>query len=82
MGFISVNTHMPQHVLDAMADAKRGRGERDGASEFGPGPSRNRADVAPLVNRAHRDGIMRDPADVGPRAFGHTGNEGDVERLG
>lgn len=60
------STNVPQHVLDAMADAKRGRRDRDGASEFGPGRSRNRADVAPLVNREHRDGIIRDPADLGP----------------
>ena len=60
----------PQHVLDAMADTKRGRNELAGASEFGPGRSHNRADVAPLADRRHRDGIIRDPADLAPGARG------------
>lgn len=41
------------HLRDAMADAKRTR-DRNGASEFGPGFSRDRSDVAPLVDRSHR----------------------------
>lgn len=67
MGLYSAN--VPQDLLDAMADAKRGRGDRDGASEYGPGRSRSRADVAPLVDRRHRDGILRDPADLGPTVY-------------
>jgi hypothetical protein len=69
MGLYSAN--VPQHVLDAMSDAKR-TPDRNGASEYGPGLSRSRADVAPLVDRRHRDGILRDPADLAPGALGHT----------
>jgi hypothetical protein len=61
-------TNLPPHLVDAMADAKRTR-DREGASEFGPGPSRHRADVAPLVDRRHRDGILRDPTILGPHVF-------------
>lgn len=64
MGLHSAN--VPQDLLDAMADAKRGSRDRQGASEYGPGRSRSRADVAPLVDRRHRDGIIRDPADLPP----------------
>ena len=69
--------HMPPEI----SAAKR-TPERRGASEFGPGPSRNGAEVAPQVNRDHRDGILRDRADLGPRAYGQTGNEGDVDSYG
>ncbi|MBS1695765.1 MAG: hypothetical protein JST91_26510 [Actinobacteria bacterium] len=65
---VAGSANVPQHVLDAMADAKRSP-DRAGASEFGPGPSRSRADVAPLVDRRHRDGIVRDPAIFGPHVF-------------
>lgn len=65
---VAGSASVPQHVLDAMADAKL-KPNRAGASEFGPGPSRNRADVAPLVNRRHRDGITRDSAILGPQVF-------------
>jgi hypothetical protein len=73
--------NIPQHLREAMADAKRAP-DRDGASEFGPGRSRNRADVAPLVNRAHRDGVLRSASDVGPRVYGETDNNGDVDSYG
>ena len=72
---------IPPHMREAMNTAKRSR-DRRGASEFGPGLSRKRADVAPLVNRAHRDGIMRSASDVGPRVYGQDGNEGDVDSYG
>jgi hypothetical protein len=63
-------------------NAARRTPDRYGASEFAPGRARNRADVAPLVNRAHRDGILRSASDVGPRVYGEDGNEGDVDTYG
>lgn len=44
---------IPQELLDAMADAKR-QPLREDASEYGPGISRDRTEVAPLVDRSHR----------------------------
>lgn len=76
-----MHNNVPAHLREAMDDAKRSR-DRRGASEFGPGLSRNRADVAPLVNRAHRDGTLRSAHDVGPRVYGQDGNEGDVDSYG
>jgi hypothetical protein len=72
---------IPPHLREATNAAKR-TPDRYGASEFGPGRSRNRADVAPLVNRAHRDGILRSARDVSPRVLGEDGNEGDVDTYG
>lgn len=53
MVFDNARANATQELIDAMHDAKA-HGDRAGASEYGPGPSRNRGDVAPLVNRDHR----------------------------
>jgi len=63
MVFENARANMTQELIDAMHDAKA-RGDRSGASEFGPGPSRDRHDVAPLVNRAHRRNSAPPPVAV------------------
>lgn len=57
-GFRDVNPYMPQHLADAIQDAKTRR-ERPDASEYGPGP-----DAAPLVNRDHRRTSATPPVPV------------------
>ncbi|BBZ34120.1 hypothetical protein MCNF_27250 [Mycolicibacterium confluentis] len=54
---------MTTETLNAIHDAKT-RSDRAGASEFGPGLSRNRQDVAPLVNRNHRRTASPPPIKV------------------
>lgn len=63
MVFDNARASATQELIDAMTDAKA-RGDRFGASEYGPGPSRNRDDVAPMVNRDHRRSSTPPPVEV------------------
>lgn len=63
MVFDNARANMTQDLIDAMRDAKA-HGDRASASEYGPGLSRNRVDVAPLVNRNHRRNSGPPPVEV------------------